>query len=89
MRVQNRSNKSFRLAVGSFKEEYANNVEIIQREPPCCTLILLKLHPTLWLPATSPQPSLNLSLVQTLTERFDPALVEQQDKRLQMIPCCS
>lgn len=30
--MQNRSDKKFRLAVGSFKEEYSNHVEIITRE---------------------------------------------------------
>lgn len=29
--LQNRSDKKFRLAVGSFKEEYSNHVEIITR----------------------------------------------------------
>lgn len=32
--VQNRRDKKFRLAVGSFIEEYENYVEIITRAPP-------------------------------------------------------
>ena len=38
--VQNRRDKKFRLAVGSFIEEYENYVEIITRAPPCMTSVV-------------------------------------------------